>query len=126
VCYIACIVGRILRRGLSIALAAALLVACAAPTLPLPPPAIPNTSFAGLPAGEVELIGAPGSVEPNAIVFTYNTDPQLAAKHRVGGSQALGDGSWQAVIFGKSGDVVEVSQQGVDGEWSPATDVTIP
>jgi hypothetical protein len=125
VCYIACIVGRILRRGLSFALAAALVGACAAPTLPLPPPAIPNISFSGLPKGQVQLSGGPGSVLANAEVIITNESTRLPAAERVEATLADGAGAWSKVIFANHGDFVDIVQLESTELSSPQT-VQIP
>jgi hypothetical protein len=123
-CYKVLILGGILRRVPSIALAVALTCACVAPTLPLPPPAAPEITSAGAPAGMVRVSSVQGA-EPNAIIFIYNTDPGLPDNDRVGGSQADAEGSWQALVYGKSGDTLEIEQQ-YQGTWSTPLDQTIP
>ena len=99
-------------------------IACAAPTLPLPPPAIPAISTAGLPAGKVKLSSMQGA-EPNALVVTYNRNPGLPLDQRVGGAQADGSGSWDAVISASTGDVVDVTEE-IGTTRSPPTSVVIP
>jgi hypothetical protein len=98
-------------------LALAALVACASPTLPLPPPAIPtiDTSTA---AGKVHLTSR-GGAEPNAIVIIINRNPTLALNSRVFGAQADGYGSWDAEVTASNGDVLEITQE-IGTERSPS------
>jgi hypothetical protein len=117
---------RILRGALSLAGVGALLVACASPTLPLPPPAYPDVGTEGLPAGQVELSSVNGA-EPNAIIVIFNPDPNIPHDARVGGAQADGNGSWSTVVFANPGDTLEITQQEDDGqEISPYIEVMIP
>jgi len=124
VCYIACIVGRILRAALGIAFVLALVGACAAPTLPLPPPAIPNISFAGLPPGQVELSGPPGSVLPGAVVLIVNENNRLPGSERADAAVANSAGGWSKVIYASKGDIVDIYQS-YDTEFSSSTTVQI-
>jgi hypothetical protein len=123
VCYNSCILGGIVRSALGVVFAVGL-GACLAPTLPLPPPAAPTFSTDDEPVGQLKLTSPPESAEPNAIIFIYNLDGTLPDDQRVGGSQANGTGTWNAVIWGKSGDQLEIYQQ-VGGTWSTPLDVTI-
>jgi hypothetical protein len=102
----------------------ALVAACLSPTLPLPPPAIPSFSTAGVPAGEVELQSV-GGAEPNAIIVIYNQDPLVPLDKRVSGAQADAKGSWDAVLTGSTGDTLEITQQSGTAV-SPSTTVQIP
>jgi len=112
-CYKVSVMGRgsfaVWKLGVTLLVGGAL-VACLSPTLPLPPPAIPSFSAQGVPAGEVELTST-GGAEPNALIVIYNTNPQVPLDKRVGGAQADGAGSWDAVITGSTGDYLEISQQ---------------
>jgi hypothetical protein len=116
--------GGFLRRALSVAAAAVLVVACVAPTLPLPPPAVPDYTTTGVPKGMVKLSSTNG-VQPNAIVVTYNTDPAIPLDERVGGAQADGQGTWEAIIYAKLNDSVEIFQQDQDGNLSPPATVQL-
>jgi hypothetical protein len=71
--------------------------------------------------GQVKLVyDQGGGVEPFALVLIFNTNPTLPPDERVGGTQADALGNWNAVIFGKVGDTVEISQQDPTTlEWSP-------
>ena len=117
-----------LRRALGhfrlVALAGIVVVAaCASPTLPLPPPAVPNVS-ASTEVGKVHLASTRGA-EANAIIVVYNRNPSVRLDQRFGGAQADGTGSWQADVFASHGDVVEVTQE-FGTTRSPPIDVQIP
>jgi hypothetical protein len=125
--------GCVLRAGLSFSGVGALIVACAAPTLPLPPPAIPIVDSADLPAAKVKLSVKLSSVNgalPNAIIQTYDPNTNLPDDERVGGAQADENGSWDTTIDAFHGDEVEVTQEIVTDEMglevSPFTLVLIP
>jgi hypothetical protein len=133
VCYHICTMGSVSRITLSFAGVGALIVACAAPTLPLPPPAIPIVDSADLPAGEVKLsvmLSSMSGALPNAIIQTYDPDPSLPDDERVGGAQADESGSWDSTIYAFHGDEVEVTQEIVTEqaglEVSPSILVQIP
>ena len=66
-------------------------IACASPTLPLPPPGIPSITDQGVPAGEVQLSSVSGA-EPNALVLVYNQNPSLSDTERGALTQADGTG----------------------------------
>jgi hypothetical protein len=112
-----------LRVALSLAGVGALLVACEAPTLPLPPPAIPIVEEASV-AGKVTLSSV-GGVEPGAFVVTINDDLNVPGNEAVGGARADENGSWNATIVAFHGDVVEITQE-FGAATSPSTLVQIP
>jgi hypothetical protein len=120
---------RLQRRALCLASLAAFCVvwgvACASPTLPLPPPETPDIETAGLPAGEVQVVGMEGSALPNAFIISINDDPKLPDDKRVSGTQVNEDGSWRIpIVFASSGDVLQITQQeGI--ETSPSITVQI-
>ena len=131
VCYEVSIMGRRLRfvswpsGWVSVLILALLLaIACESPTLPLPPPSTPYVSTQGLPPGQVRL-ASPRGAEPNAVIVIYNTDPAIPLDHRVGGAQADSNGTWDAVVYASSGDVLDVSQQ-FGTASSPTTNVRVP
>ncbi|MBL8610683.1 MAG: hypothetical protein JNL38_25310 [Myxococcales bacterium] len=97
--------------------------ACAAPTLPLPPPTEPEVS-ASTEAGKVHL-SSKGGVQPNAIVVIYNRNPDVPRDRRVGGSQADGEGSWQADVYASPGDYLDVTQE-FGATRSGATTIRVP
>ena len=115
-----------LRRQLLVGLGAAVagaLLSCATPTLPLPPPVAPEMSTQGLPPGEVRLSSTRGA-EPNAIIVTYNRNPAVPNDQRVGGAQADGVGTWDAVITASKGDVIDITQE-FGSTRSPSTTIVI-
>jgi hypothetical protein len=125
--------GCVLRIGLCFSGVGALIVACAAPTLPLPPPALPIVESASLPAGQGKLSVKLSSVNgalPNAIIQTYDSDANLPDDERVGGAQADENGSWDTTIDAFHGDEIEVTQEIVTEEMglevSPFILVQIP
>lgn len=83
-------------------------VACASPTLPLPPPAVPSVSRTD--ATHVTLSSEQG-VEANSIVVIYNHNPAVTLEDRVSGVQADGNGSWTQTIVATKGDEVEITQE---------------
>jgi hypothetical protein len=113
-----------LRRALAVLTVGLAILACVSPTLPLPPPAIPSFSSQGVPVGEVELQSV-GGAEANAVIVIYNQNPTVPLDKRVGGAQADGKGSWDAVITGSTGDFLEITQQS-GTSVSPSTTVQIP
>ena len=96
---------------------------CASPTLPLPPPAIPNVSTSP-EAGKVRLVSTRGA-EANAIIVVYNRNPNVPLDRRVGGTQADGVGTWQADVVAAHGDVLEVTQEFGSTRSTP-TNVQVP
>ena len=108
----------------AVVLAAVVVVAsCASPTLPLPPPAVPNVSSSP-EAGKVHLVSTRGA-EANAIIVVYNRNPNVPLDQRVGGTQADGVGTWQADVVASHGDVLEVTQE-FGTTRSPPIDVQVP
>lgn len=98
------------------------LLACASPTLPLPPPSLPTVS-AGVEPNTFRLSSDRGAL-PNALVVVVNRNPSLSLDDRVDGTFADEQGSWELVIAGHAGDIVDVSQQ-QDDQASPTTSVTL-
>ncbi len=82
--------------------------ACASPTLPLPPPALPSVTPAG--DGQVTLSSQHG-VEPNAIVVIYNHNDTLPREKRVFGTLADPEGNWDQTIYAAPMDTIDVSQE---------------
>jgi hypothetical protein len=89
--------------------APALAGACAAPTIPLPPPSLPSVS-AGSTPDKVKLTSVRG-VEPHALVVVYNRNPSVPLGQRVGGAEADEHGSWETEVYAKSGDVLDITQE---------------
>jgi hypothetical protein len=95
------------RRGLS-RLLVAFAVACASPTLPLPPPDAPTMTNGSTP-GFVHLAGAPGAAEANADIIVINDNAGPVNKGVV--SEVRADGSWDADIAAVNGNVLTITQQ---------------
>jgi hypothetical protein len=119
--------GPVLRAALSFGCFGGLLLACASPTLPLPPPLTP--SVAKSMTQGIYVLSSMNGAQPGAFIGIVNPDPQVPLMLRAGGAQADGGGSWTATIGARSGDVVEVwqeieSDQG--SESSAYTEVQIP
>jgi hypothetical protein len=104
-----------LRRLLAVAPFAALTLACvaflgcASPTLPLPPPAAPTVT-AGADANHFKLSSACGGVEGGVTVIIENTDTALPSDQRISGAIASPCGSWDAIVYGNRGDVLNITQ----------------
>lgn len=110
-------------RGARSAVALGLLAfACASPTLPLPPPALPTVSV-GTEPSTYRLASDKGAL-PNALVVVVNRNPSLSLDARVDGTFADELGSWQIEIPGQAGDIVDISQESGD-QSSPVTSVTL-
>ena len=97
------------------------LVACASPTLPLPPPDAPLVS-AGVRPGTVHLVGA--NAQANAEILIRNMNDAVPRDHQLGGSIVNPDGTWDADVYGGNGDVLNITQQ-VGNDISPPAIVTI-
>ena len=108
------------RRFLA-ALCVAFGVACASPTLPLPPPSIPSSSQ--VDANHYALSSTAG-VEANALVILYNKNPDLPLDQRVFGAQADGKGSWSQTIIATKGDAIDITQE-FGSTKSPPTTIQI-
>lgn len=104
------------------ALALGLAVACTSPTLPLPPPALP-TILTGSEPNTFRLVSMNGA-QPNALVIAVSRNEALPSDQRVEGTLADAQGSWELVVVGNAGDVIDLSQQ--SGELrSPTTTVIL-
>jgi hypothetical protein len=113
--------GRAWRAWIVIGIAS-ILAACESPTLPLPPPDLPGISKEA--SGEVKLTSRYGAA-PNAIIVTYNLDPDVPLDKRVGGAQADAFGSWDATITASSMDEIDITQEVGAASSIPLT-ITIP
>jgi hypothetical protein len=101
----------------------AIVIACTAPTLPLPPPAAPSISVGSEP-GTFHLKGEKGGAIANALLIVVNRNETIPRDKRVTGTIAEADGSWDLDVFGFAGDFVDISQE--DGTTrSPATTVQL-
>jgi hypothetical protein len=85
-------------------------LACASPTLPLPPPLVPTQGL-GPDANHVRLSAPCGSVEPNAVIIILNENPSLPGDQAVSGSLANNCGQWDAVVYAHKGDVLQITQE---------------
>lgn len=117
---------RFLVRGVLLCLVAGLgafaLGACAAPTLPLPPPAQPTVSEVGT---NLYLLRGVRSVEPHAIVLIFKNDVSLPLSDRVDASQSDGEGTWEKTISAKPGTVLDIWQD-TGGARSPEIVIQLP
>jgi hypothetical protein len=116
-----------LRRVLAVAPFLVLLVlavACASPTLPLPPPMAP-TIAAGADAHHFVLTAACGGADAGATIIIENTDTSLPDDERISGSLASGCGAWDATVYANLGDVLNITQDNGSVVSSPEV-VQIP
>ena len=93
------------RRGL-FGVLVTVAVACASPTLPLPPPEAPAMTY-GTTAGTVHLSGA--NAEPGAFVVVINDGAGPVDKGVV--SEVRASGTWDVDIVAKNGDVLTITQE---------------
>jgi len=106
-CYTVC---RMVRRVFAVvSLVVAGVAACASPTLPLPPPAVP-TIGPGSDADHVKLSSPCGGAEANVDVLVTNTTPNLPAQDYVAATRADTCGSWSLEAYAHKGDVLDVQQ----------------
>jgi hypothetical protein len=98
------------------------IVACASPTLPLPPPDAPVIS-AGLTSDTVRLTADRGAL-PDAIIVVFNTNPAVERGKRVTGTQAGPDGSWTTVVPARPGECLQITQI-VSADTSPPVIVCV-
>ena len=112
-----------LRRALAVApLLLVLVLACASPTLPLPPPEIPTVGM-GTDANHVKLTATCGGAEGGALIVVVNN--VAPAGQQVGGGYATACGSWEAEIWAHKGDALEITQE-VGGQSSQQTTMQVP
>lgn len=101
-----------------------IVVACASPTLPLPPPATPDIA-AGEDADHVLLTSGCGGVEGNANVEVVNTNPTVPLNETGVVATATACGSWNAQVYAHAGDELSITQQAENQESTPVT-VQVP
>jgi hypothetical protein len=101
----------------------ALVLSCASPTLPLPPPSLPSIAPSSTP-GKFHLSSDHGA-EPNAIILIYNRNPSVPLDQRVSGAQADAVGTWDADVQASAGDYLDISQE-FGTTRSPPITVSIP
>ena len=103
-----------IRRSAGVLAVATLLgLACASPTLPLPPPELPDQT-AGLDADHIILSADCGGAEANAIIVIVNENPTLHGDQAVSGSIASPCGKWDAVVYAHMGDRLDIVQQALN------------
>jgi hypothetical protein len=111
------------RRLLAAATFVALVLACASPTLPLPPPEAPEQTV--VDAQHVNLVGMCGGALPAADIEVQNvsrSDPTTRAQFI--GTIASDCGSWEIdKVFAEAGDNLVVTQV-YDNQVSLPTPVT--
>jgi hypothetical protein len=110
--------------------ATVLAVACASPTLPLPPPLAP--SFGVSPdADHVQLDADCNSSEANSVIVVVNDargadgGPSVPLDRAVGGALANACGGWDAVVYGHAGDPLDITYQ-LGAQTSLPTRVYVP
>ena len=92
-----------------LALPLLLALACASPTLPLPPPDLPTQTL-GVDADHIALRAACGSAEPDAVIVIINENLTLRGDQAVSGSIADGCGQWDSSVYAHAGDVLQITQ----------------
>lgn len=103
--------------------ACVVLVACAAPTLPLPPPGAPVVEATDTP-DVVRLVSVRGA-QPDAVVLVVNENTSLPRATRVAATLADEAGSWSLEVAARPGDRLDVSQE-YEGVRSSGTSVRVP
>ena len=101
-----------LRRALAATPFVALAIACASPTLPLPPPEEVSVG-AGLDADHVVLTGLCGGTPRNVFVVIINaggSNVPVPLDQAVGGARTDPTcGKWDSTVFAHSGDLLSVT-----------------
>jgi hypothetical protein len=93
-----------------VAVCVAAALACASPTLPLPPPLLPTESK-GPDADHVRLSAPCGGAEPDAVIIIVNENPSIPGDLAVGGALASGCGQWDAIVYAHPGDFLSITQE---------------
>jgi hypothetical protein len=96
-------------RRLPAVLALGLVLACASPTLPLPPPQAPDQLMTD--ADHVLLTSGCGGVEPSAFVTVLNTSLPASGEPLGVVLEATTCGSWSAKLYAHPTDVLDITQQ---------------
>lgn len=91
---------------------------CAAPTLPLPPPAAPSVVSVG---PNLYRLRGERSVEPLAIVIIFKNDLSLAQPDRVDAAEADAEGTWEKTIVANPGTVIDLWQESGSTRSPPVT-----
>jgi len=98
------------RRLLAVTAAVVLALACASPTLPLPPPVAPELGPAP-DADHVALVATCGGAEPGTIIVIVNNSPNVPNDQAVGGARTDGCGAWDATVYAHAGDFLDITQE---------------
>ena len=86
-------------------------LACASPTLPLPPPEAP-TQTPGVDADHIKLTAGCGGAEGGADIIIINQTLQASVPSDVGVvSLASACGAWEADVLAHTGDVLAITQE---------------
>ncbi len=112
-----------LRRALVVGPVVAWALACASPTLPLPPPEAPTVQ-PGLDADHVELVAGCGGAEIDALIVAVNRNPTVPQDQQGASVFANGCGAWRASIYGHKGDPIDITQD-YGGVASPPTSIIV-
>ena len=120
-CYIVC---TMLRRLLAVGFLGLLAVACASPTLPLPPPEEP-TIGPGVDADHVKLAVPCGGADPGALIVIENTNTSVPGDEAVSGAVVSACGSWDATAYAHAGDYLEITQE-IGTQVSQPLDLQVP
>ena len=99
-----------------------LCVACASPTLPLPPPQTPSVTEVSM--GKVTLRSDRGA-QPHAIIVIVNQEERVPVAERANAVEADDLGSWEKTITAGSGDVIDITQEFDTGDKSPPITIRI-
>jgi hypothetical protein len=113
-----------LRRGVlwGLALLSGAL-ACASPTLPLPPPVAPTVETTD--AAHVKLVAGCGGALPQATIVVINRRASLPGDQAVSGAIADGCGAWDANVVAQRGDLLDITQESGTDISAPVT-VSVP
>lgn len=99
-------------------------VACASPTLPLPPPEAPTQTQ--VDADHIKLTAGCGGAQAGADIIIINQTLELTNPDEAGVvSLASGCGSWDATLLAHSNDMLTITQES-GGLSSTATMYTVP
>jgi hypothetical protein len=105
-----------LRRVLGFGSLVALAIACASPTLPLPPPEIPVQSV-GPDADHIHLAGA--GAEPNGTIIVKNLNPMVPNDEAISGGNVGTYGQWDCTVYAHAHDSLEIWEELGDTRSTP-------
>jgi hypothetical protein len=115
---------RRLARSFSPAAALVGVIACASPTLPLPPPEQP-TIITGADADHIALSATCGSAEPSADIMVENMNLAVPGDKAISGARADDCGAWDVPsVYAHEGDVLNITQE-FGGVLSNSTSITV-